>query len=59
MSIHWISERLRDRLKELSENEAAQNSRPIASGIDVRARRLMAGAVGFSPDFTSNPKETP
>jgi hypothetical protein len=48
MSITWVSDVLRRRIRELSENEAAQNSRPLASGIDVRARRFMAGAVGFT-----------
>jgi hypothetical protein len=52
MKIHWISELYRRRVRELSENEAAQNSRPIASGIEVRTRRLLAGAVGFAPEYT-------
>lgn len=51
MTIHWISDLLRRRYAEVRENEAAQNVRPVASGIEVRTRRLLAGAVGFSPDY--------
>lgn len=51
MSITWISDLLRRRVREVAENEAAQNSRPVASGIEVRTRRLLAGAVGFSPEY--------
>lgn len=49
--IHWVTELYRRRVRELSESEAAQNARPLASGIEVRTRRLLAGAVGFSPDY--------
>lgn len=50
-SIQWISEKLRNRVREVAESEAAQNARPVASGIDVCARRLLAGAVGLSPEY--------
>jgi hypothetical protein len=53
-TVQWVSERLRHRVREVAESEAAQNARPVASGIDVRARRLLAGAVGFSPDYGSD-----
>lgn len=52
MSIAWVSELLRRRYAEVRESEAAQNARPVASGIEVRTRRLLAGAVGFSPEYT-------
>ena len=51
MSIAWVSDLLRRRVCEVAESEAAQNARPLASGIDVRTRRLIAGAVGLSPEY--------
>lgn len=51
MSVQWISDLLRRRYAEVRESEAAQNARPVASGIEVRTRRLLAGAVGFSPEY--------
>lgn len=51
MSVQWISDLLRRRYAEVSASEAAQNARPVASGIEVRTRRLLAGAVGFSPEY--------
>jgi hypothetical protein len=51
--IQWISDNLRRRVHEVAESEAAQNARPVASGIEVRTRRLLAGAVGFSPEYGS------
>lgn len=43
---------IRRRAKEVAEAEARLNARPLASGIEVSVRRLIASAAGLSSDHS-------